>query len=251
MLVVIAAAAIAAGVASARGAAGPTNTSDPTITGVALTGNTLQASPGTWSPTAGVTFAYHWLRCDPAVATTRPTRRVRRSTATRQTYTVASADIGKRIRIRVSASSKAGTTEATSAATSVVTTPAQAGELVRADDLGQPGRRVEARRLSGRMGGDTPITYSYQWLRCDPAGNACNSISGRTKSEYTPVDNDVGKTLRLKVVARNSRGSADAFSTATGAVQDSPNNGVITLPNGEKSVDAKDVRRTSAWSSTR
>ena len=66
VLVAIAAAAIAAGVASARGAAGPTNTSDPTITGVALTGNTLQASPGTWSPTAGVTFSYRWLRCDPA-----------------------------------------------------------------------------------------------------------------------------------------------------------------------------------------
>jgi hypothetical protein len=242
VLVAIAAAAIAAGVASARGAAGPTNTSAPTITGVALTGNTLQASPGTWNP-ADVTVAYRWLRCDPAGGDDSSDKTC--STidgATRQTYTVASADIGKRIRVRVSASNRGGTTEATSAATSVVATPG--GKPASSSAPTIAGSPVVGSKLVGSPGtwvGDAPITYSYQWLRCDPAGNACNPISGRTKSEYTPVDNDVGKTLRLKVVARNSRGNADAFSTATGPVQDSPNNGVITLPNGEKSVDAKDV----------
>ncbi len=142
----------------------------------------------------------------------------------------------------MSASSKAGTTEATSAATSVVTTPG--GKPASSSAPTISGSPVVGSKLVGSPGawvGDAPITYSYQWLRCDPAGNACNPISGRTKSEYTPVDNDVGKTLRLKVVARNSRGSSDAFSTATDAVQGSPNNGIITLPNGEKSVDAKDV----------
>ena len=231
--------------AGARSSAGPTNTADPTITGVALTGNTLQAAPGTWSPTTGVTFGYHWLRCDPAGGDDSSDKTCTTiEGATRQSYTVASADIGKRIRVRVSASNKGGTTQATSAATSVVATPGGKPASSAAPTIS--GSPVVGSKLVGAPGswvGDQPITYSYQWLRCDSAGNACNAIAGRTKSEYTPVDADAGKTLRLKVVARNSRGTADAFSTATDAVKASPSNGIITLPNGEKSVDVKDVPR--------
>lgn len=229
--------------AVARPSAGPTNTADPTITGVALTGNTLQASPGTWSPTTGVTFAYRWLRCDAAGGDDSSDKTCATvDGATRQSYTLVSADIGKRMRVRVSASSKGGTTQATSAATSVVATPGGKPASSAAPTIS--GSPVVGSQLVGSPGswvGDQPITYSYQWLRCDPAGNACNPISGRTKSTYTPVDADTGKTLRLKVVAKNSRGKADAFSTATEVVKESPSNGIITLPNGEKSIDAKDV----------
>ncbi|HET7515720.1 MAG TPA: hypothetical protein VFJ60_13025, partial [Gaiella sp.] len=123
VLVAFAVAAVAAGFASARGAAGPTNTSDPTISGVALTGNVLQATPGTWSP-AAETFAYRWLRCNPSGGDdSSETTCAAIDGATRQTYTVVSADVGKRIRVRVSATNKGGTTQATSAATSVVGTP--------------------------------------------------------------------------------------------------------------------------------
>jgi hypothetical protein len=229
--------------AAAGVSAGPTNTAEPTINGVALTGNTLQASPGSWSPTAGVTFGYHWLRCDPAGGDDSSDKTCATiDGATRQSYTLVSADIGKRIRVRVSASSKGGTTQATSAATSVVATPGGKPASSAAPTIS--GSPVVGSKLVGSPGswvGDQPITYSYQWLRCDPVGNACNAISGRTKSEYTPVDADAGRALRLKVVAKNSRGKADAFSTATDVVKESPSNGIITLPNGEKSIDAKDV----------
>jgi hypothetical protein len=229
--------------AGARVSAGPTNTADPTITGVALTGNTLQATPGSWSPTTGVTFGYRWLRCDPAGGDDSSDKTCATiDGATRQSYTLVSADIGKRVRVRVSASNKGGTTQATSAATSVVATPG--GKPASSSAPIISGSPVVGSKLVGAPGswvGDQPITYSYQWLRCDPAGNACNAIGGKTKSQYTPVDADAGKTLRLKVVARNSRGTSDAFSTATDVVQPNPNNGVINLPNGEKSVDAKDV----------
>jgi hypothetical protein len=241
-LVALVALSVAVG-AEARSTAGPTNTSDPKITGVALTGNTLQAAPGSWSPSTGVTFAYRWLRCDPAGGDDSSEKTCAAiDGATRQSYTIVSGDIGKRMRVRVSATNSGGTTEATSAATSVVATPSgkpassaaptiSGSPLVGSTLVGAPGSWV----------GDAPITYSYQWLRCDSAGNACNAVAGRTKSEYTPVDADVGRTLRLKVVAKNSRGSADAFSTATDAVQAGSNNGIINLPGGEKSVDAKDV----------
>ena len=242
VLVAFAVAAVAAGFASARGTAGPTNTSDPTISGVALTGNVLQATPGTWSP-AAETFAYRWLRCNPSGGDdSSETTCTPIDGATRQTYTVVSADVGKRIRVRVSATNKGGTTQATSAATSVVSTPG--GKPASSSAPTISGSPVVGSKLVGSTGswvGDAPITYSYQWLRCDSAGNACNPIGGKTKAEYTPVDKDAGKTLRLKVVARNSRGSSDAFSTATDVVKASPDNGIINLPNGEKSVDAKDV----------
>jgi hypothetical protein len=99
--------------------------------------------------------------------------------------------------------------------------------------------------LTGSTGswvGDQPITYSYRWLRCDSAGNACKEISGKTNATYKVVQADVGKTLRLRVIAKNSRGQSDAFSTATEVVKEaSGGGGIITLPNGEKSVDVKDV----------
>jgi len=98
--------------------------------------------------------------------------------------------------------------------------------------------------LTGAPGswvGDAPITYSYQWLRCDKEGNACAPLAGKTSSRYTIVQADQGRTLRLRVIARNNRGTADAFSSSTAEVQASPSDGTIVLPNGEKSVDAKQV----------
>ena len=106
-----------------------------------------------------------------------------------QSYTLVSADIGKRIRVRVSASSKGGTTAGDERRDVRRRDPGrQAGELVRADDLGQPGRRIDAVGRTGPWVGDAPITYSYQWLRCDPAGMRATRSAARTKSEYTPVD---------------------------------------------------------------
>ena len=119
----------------------------------------------------------------------------------------------------------------------------QARELVAADHLRQRDRRLPPHRAPGTWVGESPITYSYQWLRCDKAGNACGPISGRTTSQYTLVQADQGRTVRLKVVARNSRGNADAFSSATTEVQANPSDGTIDLPNGETSVEAKQVRK--------
>ena len=239
---VLAAAAVAA-VAAARTAAGPTNVADPVITGVALVGGVLETSNGAWTPTSGVTFKYQWLRCEPSGGDDSSDQTCTTiSGATRQTYTIVSADTGKRLRARVFASSKGGTTQATSAATSVVAT--QSGKPASSSPPTISGSAIVGSKLSGSPGswvGDEPITFSYQWLRCDTAGNACNPLSGKTKATYTIGSGDQGRTLRLKVVARNSRGKSDAFSTATDVVQPNPDDGTIVLPNGEKSVDATAV----------
>ena len=235
----------------ARTNAGPANLVDPSIEGPAIVGKTLTANKGSWSG-PGLTYKYQWLRCkaeggdDSSSATCEAI-----SGATQEKYVVVSSDTGKRIRVRVTASSKGGDSVATSVATSVVSTvdgiPASSSPPTIS------GSPLVGSTLSGSTGswvGDTPITYSYSWLRCDSAGNACSPISGATKADYLIAKGQAGKTIRLRVVAKNARGKQDAFSTATDVVQDTGGgggsggggqNGIITLPNGEKSVDAKDV----------
>jgi len=238
----IAALVLAVG-AGARGSAGPVNIAEPTITGVALVGRVLETSNGAWTNGTGLTFKYQWLRCDPAGGDDSSDKTCTSiSGATQKTYTVVSSDIGKRMRSRVQATSKGGATQATSAATSVVST--ESGMPASSSPPTISGSAIVGSLLTGSPGtwvGESPITYSYQWLRCDKAGNACGPISGRTTSQYTLVQADQGRTVRLKVVARNSRGNADAFSSATTEVQANPSDGTIDLPNGETSVEAKQV----------
>ncbi len=63
-----------------------------------------------------------------------------------------------------------------------------------------------------------PTSFHFQWLRCDTTGAACAAIPGATGKIYTPTTTDIGHTLRVRVTARNSSGSATATSTATGVV---------------------------------
>jgi hypothetical protein len=71
---------------------------------------------------------------------------------------------------------------------------------------------------AGSWSGTTPISYGYQWRRCDSAGASCAAISGSTGTAYTVTSSDSGFTLRVRVTATNSAGSATADSAATAAV---------------------------------
>lgn len=93
---------------------GPPNTQPPAITGQALVGQTLTASPGTWTG-AGITFAYQWLRCD---ATGGQCASI--TGATTNTYEVASADAGRTLRVQVTATSGSASNAVTSTATAIV-----------------------------------------------------------------------------------------------------------------------------------
>src|SRR5256885_735892 len=46
----------------------PVNTSLPTVTGTAQVGQTLTASPGSWSGTQPISYAYQWRRCGASYA---------------------------------------------------------------------------------------------------------------------------------------------------------------------------------------
>ncbi len=73
----------------------------------------------------------------------------------------------------------------------------------------------------GSWEGAFPITYKYQWKRCDaadPVNGTCVDIAGAMSSFYTPVAADAGKRLRVQVTASNSLGTTAQNSEVTAIV---------------------------------
>ena len=79
------------------------------------------------------------------------------------------------------------------------------------------GTAQEAAILTAEPGGwtGTAPTYSYEWLRCDPAGDDCRSIAGAAGATYVVTAGDVGATLRVAVTASNATGQGTARSAPT------------------------------------
>ena len=95
----------------------PRNTALPTISGSAVLGGTLTASPGTWAADPAPTFTYRWLRCN-----ANGVGCVALAGQTAQTYTVRQGDVGRRVRVSVTARNSVGAATARSEATPLVTT---------------------------------------------------------------------------------------------------------------------------------
>jgi hypothetical protein len=136
-------------------------------------------------------------------------------------YTLTQSDLGSTIRLRVTASNSSGSKYETSAPTSIVV--AANGTPANSKPPTISGTATVESTLSSTTGtwvGDQPITYSYQWQRCDTAGNACAGISGATQAQYTLVKKDGNHTIRIRVTGKNSRGKSSAFSVQSDVVQD-------------------------------
>jgi hypothetical protein len=105
----------------------------------------------------------------------------------------------------------------------------------------------------GAWSGTTPITYTYAWQRCDTSGNGCTPIGGATASTYTLVAADVGNTIRVLVVATNTDGSAQAFSSATAQVAPpnaAPANTAQPNPSGTAQDGQTITVDNGSWSGT-
>jgi hypothetical protein len=74
----------------------------------------------------------------------------------------------------------------------------------------------------GSWSGTQPISYAYQWRRCDQTGAACADIFAATAPNYTLTATDVGSTVAVTVTATNGGGSASASSFRTTAVTSPP-----------------------------
>jgi hypothetical protein len=211
---------VAVGSGGARTAAAPQNTALPTITGVPQEGETLIGDRGQWSGTEPISYALQWRRCDSAGGTCGNI-----AGATASTYMLKADDVGHTIRLRVTASNADGRQTATSRPTGVV--KAALPDAPRNTALpALSGTAKVGETLTGSKGsweGTEPISYAYQWQRCDNTGGSCASISGATALTYTLTSADAGNTLRFRVIASNTAGRTTALSNASAVVAGATN----------------------------
>jgi glucose/arabinose dehydrogenase/PKD repeat protein len=72
---------------------------------------------------------------------------------------------------------------------------------------------------NGTWTGSTPMSFTYQWRRCDASGGACVAIAGATASKYQLTSADAGRRMRVTVTATNSAGSGSATSAASAVIR--------------------------------
>jgi hypothetical protein len=208
--------ALLAGASGAATTAAPKNTGEPSITGKPRVGQVLRTTQGSWTGTTPIEYDYRWFRCDgKGKPDASDCKRI--TNANNASYVLREADAGFRIRSQVKATNEDGSDTATSNATNIITSakpfnktePSISGTAV-------VGKVLEANR--GQWGGEDPITYSFVWLRCSQKGDNCGEIQGANDPEYEIRDSDSARTIRVRVIARNDRGSTSAISNPTGVV---------------------------------
>lgn len=202
--------------------AAPSNTSAPVISGNASDGGTLFASTGTFAGSA-TSYAYQWLRCDADGNSCSDL-----SGATSSTYRPTSADVGRRLRVRVTATGSSGSSSATSAASDRVASanPANtvAPKVVVFATTGVPQVGQTLSSSVGTWTGAAPITYTHQWKKCQPKDGPCFRIltPAAGASTFVPTGDLIGWSLRVEVTATNASGSSTAQSESTPLVVGNP-----------------------------
>jgi hypothetical protein len=93
----------------------PANTSEPTISGTPNVGNRLTANRGGWVGSQPITYAFRWLRCNTSGGNCSEI-----SGATDNEYVVVANDLGRTLRVRVTATNDDGPRSALSNPTGVV-----------------------------------------------------------------------------------------------------------------------------------
>ena len=200
-------------------------TGRPTISGTAQVGETLTANTSGIADDDGlinVSYSHQWIRNDGTSDTDI-------TDATRSSYTLADADEGQTLKVRVSFTDDVGNDETlTSAATGEVEAlpnrpatgapsisgTAQVGETLTADTSG-----------IADADGLTNVSYSYQWV----AGGT--DLGGATGSTYTVTASEQGETIQVRVSFTDDAGNQESLtSAATEAVAAKPNTSATGLP---------------------
>ena len=160
------------------------NKTKPSITGQTLEGATLTADPGTWDPsTVTPVFSYQWVADGANIAG-----------ATSQTYTLTSAEVGKTVSVKVTASAN-GFDSGTATSTGVGPIDEPQGEIVVTGGPSIAGKDVVGETLSLNPGSVTPgdATIAVQWFRDGTA------ITGATARTYRLVAADEDALITARV----------------------------------------------------
>lgn len=165
----------------------------PKVSGSAIVGSTLTATPGTW--TTGTTLTYQWYADGTAI-----------SGATKKTHKLTSAQKDKKVQVKVTGK-KSGYATVTKSSSStayvqIAPTPTISGTP-----------RVTNTLTAKRGTWSSGTTFTYQWYANGAA------ISGATKSTLTLSASRAGKTITVKVTGKKSGyPTVSRTSKATAAV---------------------------------
>lgn len=226
----------AAGGASAQATA-PRNTAEPAVAGRAEQGRTLSASRGRWSGTTPLSFAFRWVRCGPDGGLPDGSNCTFIGGATHASYVLTGADVGFRMRVRVTATNSAGSAAAASNPTALVV-----GAPVNTAAPAIKGTFLSGQVLAaspGSWSGRQPIRFAFSWLRCDAAGGNCVAVGDG--STYRLGSVDVNHKIRLRVVATNAIGSQTAESGESPVVTVPLPAGAVRLRSGAISIPATSI----------
>ncbi len=191
----------------------PRNTSLPTIAGTPQEGKPLSGDRGKWTGNPG-DYNYYWLHCD-----TNGNHCSYIGGANNATYTPASSDVGTTLRFRVDAKNASGTTSAYSVPTAVVVAGPNLPRNTASPTIS--GTPAVGRVLTLRVGtwtGAQPISFRYQWYRCNRSGGGCTAIHGAFGLTWRILQASVGHTIRAAVTATNPGGTSSATSVPTAVI---------------------------------
>jgi hypothetical protein len=177
----------------------------------------LSVSTGTWTGTQPMDYAYRWVRCDASLGDCRAI-----VGAGASSYVLTQADAGGRLYAEVTARNSAGSSTASSNATRVI-----AGAPVSTSLPKITGEAIEDRTLTASTGawaGVTPMTFGFQWTRCNAQGRfeSCSPIVVTSRPTYTVRAADVGRRIFVQVKAQNHFGATFVNSALTRVVSPAP-----------------------------
>ena len=204
-------------------------TGEPTVSGTAQVGQSLNVDTSTISDEDGLTdavFQYQWISSDQTADT-----EIRG--ATEAAYTMDEEDVGKAIWVRVTFTDDAGNEETL---TSTQSAPVAARPNTPATGLPAiSGTAQVAETLTASISdivdadGLTGATFSYQWVSSD--GITDTDIREATSATYTLVVDDIGKTITVRVNYTDAHGFDETLASApTAVVEASPNIPATGLP---------------------
>jgi hypothetical protein len=186
----------------------------------------LTANPGLWNGLPAPTFTFQWWSCNgpdfPADCVAIPG-------ATSQTYTPVAGDLGRLLRVEVTATNVAGDDDAESSATLAVVASTAPVNTAAPAITGTPTVGETLTVNPGSWTGILPLSFTVQWQRCDLQGQNCADIPGATGETYTLTDADEGHRVVAVVTATDAEDKKTLAATdPTGIVGTGPVN--TTLP---------------------
>ncbi len=230
-------------------AAAPQSISPPSISGGGSQGAGLTVSGGSWTNDPK-RYSYQWEDCERSGKSCAAI-----GGATRGHYTPTSADVGYTIRVEEIASNASGSSSpAISSATRVVS-PLPPSNTAPPSISGNttPGQTLAESHGSWS---NFPTSFTYRWETCDSSASNCSAILGATSPTYTLTAADVGATIRVEEIARNTHASPPAISAPTGLVEPvttppaRPSNDLSPVISGITTADQTLSGSTGSWSGT-